>query len=150
MKKYIYILLVPFLLLNCDYKPIYSKKNNTNFSIEKIGIKGDKEINNLVNKKLKKYQNNNNENKFFIEITSSYTKNSQSKNLSGKTTNYLITVQINFDITKVNETKSMIIKEDFLIKNFSDKFEENKLENIKKENLVNLIINRFLIQLSRM
>ena len=75
MKKYIYILLVPFLLLNCDYKPIYSKKNNTNFSIEKIGFKGDKEINNLVNKKLKKYQNNNNENKFFIEITSSYTKN---------------------------------------------------------------------------
>ena len=143
MKKYIYILLVPFLLLNCDYKPIYSKKNNTNFSIEKIGFKGDKEINNLVNKKLKKHQNNNNENKFFIEISSSYTKNSQSKNLSGKTTNYLITVQINFDITKV-------IKEDFLIKNFNDKFEENKLENIKKENLINLIINRFLIQLSRM
>ena len=57
MKKYIYILLVPFLLLNCDYKPIYSKKNNTNFSIEKIGFKGDKEINNLVNKLFNKLIN---------------------------------------------------------------------------------------------
>ena len=50
---------------------------------------------------------------------------------------------------KIMKVKKFITKEEFLIKNFSNKFEENNLEKIKKENLIDLIINRLVIQLSQ-
>ena len=47
--------------------------------IEKIDFNGDREINNLIDKKLKKFQNKNNVKKFSISALSSYEKISQSK-----------------------------------------------------------------------
>ena len=150
MKKYIYIILVPVFLLSCQYTPIYSDKNDYNFSIEKINFEGNSEINNLVEKKLIRFLNRNVNKKFIITTNSSYKKISQSKNLTGKTTDYLITIEIIFKIEKGNEQKTLIKREEFLIKNFSDKFEENKLEKTKKESLVNSMVNEFIIQLSRL
>ena len=149
MKKYIYIILVPLFLFSCEYKPIYSNKNDYNFAIEKINFEGNSEINNLVEKKLIRFLNRNVNKKFIITTISSYKKISQSKNLTGKTTDYLITIEIIFKIEKGNEQKTLIKREEFLIKNFSDKFEENKLEKTKKESLVNSMVNELIIQLSR-
>ncbi len=151
MKKYIYILIcIPFLTLSCDYSPIYSKKVNYNFLIEKIEFDGDAEINNLIDKKLKKYRTIKSEKKISILSTSSYNKVSQSKNLSGKTTNYLVIIEITFQIKKANDLNTLKFKEEFLIKNFSNKFEESNLEKIKKENTVDLILNRLISQISLM
>ena len=141
--------MIQLLFLSCDYKPIYSKKNNYDFTIEKIDFNGDREINNLIDKKLKKFQNKNNVKKFSISALSSYEKISQSKDLSGKSTNYLVSISVSFEIKKNNEIKKFITKEEFLIKNFTNKFEENNLEKIKKENLIDSIINRLVIQLSQ-
>ena len=136
MRKYFYIFIfIPFLILSCDYSPIYSSKDNYNFFIEKIEFSGDAEINNLIDKKLKKYQTTKNEKKISISSTSSYNKVSQSKNLSGKTTNYLVIIEIAFQIKKGNKLNTLKFKEDFLIKNFSNKFEESNLEKIKKRTL---------------
>ena len=151
MRKYIYIFIfIPFLVLSCDYSPIYSNQDNYNFFIEKIEFVGDPEINNLIDKKLKKYQTTRNEKKISIFSTSSYNKISQSKNLSGKTTNYLVIIEIAFQIKKGDKLNTLKFKEDFLIKNFSNKFEESKLEKIKKENATNLIINSLISQISQM
>ena len=150
MKKYIYIILIPLLFLSCDYKPIYSQKDNYNFMIQEINFSGDSEINNLIDKKLKKYQKKEGKKKFSIFALSSYEKISQSKNQSGKTTNYLITIDVSFDIKKDNKVKEFVTKEEFSIKNFSNKFEENNLEKIKKENLVDLIISKLEVQLSQL
>ena len=151
MRKYIYIFIfIPFLILGCDYSPIYSNKDNYNFFIEKIEFGGDAEINNLIDKKLKKYQTTKNEKKISISSTSSYNKVSQSKNLSGKTTNYLVIIEIAFQIKKGDKLNTLKFKEDFLIKNFSNKFEESNLEKIKKENATNLIINSLISQISQM
>ena len=141
---------MPFLILSCDYSPIYSSKDNYNFFIEKIDYSGDAEINNLIDKKLKKYQTTKNEKKISILSTSTYNKITQSKNLSGKTTNYLVIIEIAFQIKKGNKLNTLKFKEDFLIKNFSNKFEESNLEKIKKENATNLIINRLISQISLM
>ena len=151
MRKYIYIFIfIPFLVLSCDYSPIYSNQDNYNFFIEKIEFSGDAEINNLIDKKLKKYQTTKNEKKISISSTSSYNKVSQSKNLSGKTTNYLVIIEIAFEIKKEEKLNTFKFKEDFLIKNFNNKFEESNLEKIKKENTTNLIINRLISQISQM
>ena len=151
MRKYIYIFIfIPFLVLSCDYSPIYSDKDNYNFLIKKIKLIGNAEINNLIDKKLKKYKTTNSEKKISILSTSSYNKVSQSKNLSGKTTNYLVIIEITFQIKKANDLNTLKFKEEFLIKNFSNKFEESNLEKIKKENTVDLIINRLINQISLM
>ena len=151
MRKYFYIFIfMPFLILSCDYSPIYSNKDNYNFFIEKIEFSGDAEINNLIDKKLKKYRTTKHERKFSILSTSSYNKVSQSKNLSGKTTNYLVIIEIAFQIKKGDKLNTLKFKEDFLIKNFSNKFEESNLEKIKKENATNLIINSLISQISQM
>ncbi len=151
MRKYIYIFIfIPFLILGCEYSPIYSNKDNFGFFIEKIEFSGDAEINNLIDKKLKKYQTTKNKKKISISSTSSYNKLSQSKNLSGKTTNYLVIIEIAFQIKKEDKLNTIKFKEDFLIKNFSNKFEESNLEKTKKENATNLIINRLISQISQM
>ncbi len=137
-------------MLSCDYSPIYSSKDNYNFFIEKIDLNGDAEISNLIDKKLKKYQTIKNEKKISISSTSSYSKVSQSKNLSGKTTDYLVIIEIAFRIKKGDKLNTLKFKEDFLIKNFSNKFEESNLEKIKKENATNLIINSLISQISQM
>ena len=123
-------------MLSCDYSPIYSSKDNYNFFIEKIDYSGDAEINNLIDKKLKKnIKQQKMKKKISISSISSYNKVSQSKNLSGKTTNYLVIIEIAFQIKKGDKLNTLKFKEDFLIKNFSNKFEESNLEKIKKKTL---------------
>ena len=150
MRKYIYIFIfIPFLILSCDYSPLYSNKNDNNFLIEKIEFSGDAEINNIIDKKLKKYRTKTSEKKISILSTSSYNKVSQSKNLSGKTTTYLVIIDITFQIKKMDKSNTFKFKEEFLIKNFSNKFEESNLEKIKKENSIDLIINKLVNQISQ-
>ena len=151
MKKYFYIFIfIPFLILSCDYSPIYSSKNNYNFYIEKIEFSGDAEINNIISKKLKKYKKINNGKKLTIKASSSYSKISQTKNLSGKTTNYLVIIKVIFQIKKGDKSERFTSKEEFLIKNLDNKFNEISLEKIKKENSIDLITNKLIIQITQM
>ena len=149
IKKIILITFFSFLLSSCDYKPIYSS-NNSDYFIEDISFDGDIEINNLINKKIKKFQSTNSSKKFKIKATSSYDKISQSKDKTGKTTDFKIFINVEFEIQNQKETKTLIIAEDFVMKNFTNNFEEQKYEKIKKDNLTDLIINKLLIQLSLM
>ena len=150
MKKFFYILIfIPFLILGCKYTPIYSNKDNFNFKIENIQFNGDAEINNLIDKKLKKYKKTISDKKISILTFTSYDKISQSKNLSGKTTDYLVEIKTTFKVEINNKTKTLIFKEQFLVKNFSNKFEENNFEKIKKENSIDLIINKQIAQISQ-
>ena len=150
MKKFFYILIfIPFLILGCKYTPIYSNKDNFNFKIENIQFNGDAEINNLIDKKLKKYKKTKSDKKISILTFTSYDKISQSKNLSGKTTDYLVEIKTTFKIEIDNKTKTLIFKEQFIVKNFSNKFEENKKKKIKKENSIDLIINKLVTQITQ-
>ena len=150
MKKFLYILIfIPFLFLGCEYTPIYSNKDKFNFKIENIDFTGDVEINNLIDKKLKKYKTTKSGEKISISTFSSYEKISKSKNLSGKTTDYLVVIKTSFEIEMDDKTNILIFREEFLIKNFSNKFEENNFEKIKKENSIDLIINKLVTQISQ-
>jgi hypothetical protein len=149
IRNIIILILSTFLLNACDYKPIYSNKSVGDFSIEKISFNGDIEINNLIDKKLKKYRKQDASKKFEADITSSYTKTSQSKDASGKTTDYKIIIKVIFEIDANGEITMFQLQEDFLIKNLTNEFEENKYEKTKIENAINIIINTFTIQLSQ-
>ena len=109
MKKILNILIfIPFLFLGCQYTPIYSNKDKFNFKIENIDFTGDVEINNLIDKKLKKYKTTKSGEKVSISTFSSYEKISQSKNLSGKTTDYLVVIKTSFEIEMDDKTNILI------------------------------------------
>ena len=149
IRKIIILFFFTFLLYGCDYKPIYSITSNDSFSIEEINFEGDIEINNLLNKKLKNYQNRNAQQKFNIDVNSALEKISQSKDQKGKTTDYKIIIKIKF---KVDNDKKIIViqsQEDFLIKNLTNEIEEKKYEKAKIRNAIDIIVNNFIIQLSQ-
>ena len=149
IRKIIILFFFTFLLYGCDYKPIYSITSTDSFSIEEINFEGDIEINNLLNKRLKNYQNRNAQQKFNIDVNSVLEKISQSKDQKGKTTDYKIIIKIKF---KVDNDKKIIViqsQEDFLIKNLTNEFEEKKYEKTKIRNAIDIIVNNFIIQLSQ-
>jgi len=150
IRKLIIFILSTFLLYSCDYKPIYSNKSDTNFFIESINFKGEAEINNLISKKLKRYQKRNSSKKFNVDVNSSYEKISQSKDLTGKTTDYKIIIKITFEIDNNKETITLISQEDFFMKNLDNEFEEKKYEKTKINNSIDIIINTFTLQLSQL
>ena len=141
--------LIIFLFSGCDYKPIYSNKSDNNFSIEQIDFNGDIEINNLIDKKLKRYQNKNSAKKFDIEINSDYNKISQSKDRTGKTTDYKVIIKITFKIDDNKNITTIQLEEDFLMKNLTNEFKKRKYEKTKIENATDRMINTFIIQLSQ-
>jgi len=149
IRKLIIFILSTFLLYSCDYKPIYSNKSDTNFFIADINFEGNAEINNVINKKLKRYQKAASKKKFNIDVKSDYEKISQSKDLTGKTTDYKVIVTINFEIDNNKKIIKLVSQEDFLMKNLNNEFEEKKYEKAKIENSIDIIVNTLIIQLSQ-
>ena len=149
IRKIIILILSTFLLSSCDYTPIYSQKSSINFSINKLNFSGNNEINSVINRKLKRYQNESSNKKFNININSVYEKLPQSKDLSGKTTDYKIIIKITFNINDNKKITNLVLDEDFIIKNLTNEFEEKKYEKTKMENSVDIIINTLIIQLSQ-
>jgi len=149
IKKLLISISFLILLNGCSYEPIYSKKNEANFSIEKISFEGDREINNLINQKLDRYKKRDIGKKLSVIVYSLYTKKSQSKNTSGTTTRYNLEASVKFDITTKNSTSTVNITKDFVMNNLSDEFEEKTYEDRIKDNLSESIVNELLIYLPR-
>ena len=150
LKKFIILIISALLIYSCEYKPIYSEKNIKNFYIEKINFKGDNNINILLKNNLKRYSKVKKGKKFIIESSSKYTKNSQAKNKSGQTTYYQLIVEVNFEIISENKKNNLDIEERFIIKNYSNEYDENNYEKSVQKNMTNLIVENLILQLSRM
>ncbi len=149
LKKLILSILILTFISACSYKPIYSKKYEANFSIEKISFEGNRKINNLINQKLEKYKERRTGKKISIVASSSYTKKSQSKNTSGTTTRYSLEASVKFNIVTENSTSDLNITKDFVMNNLSDEFEEKIYEDKIKDNLSESIVNELLLYLPR-
>ena len=149
IKKLLISILFITFIYSCSYEPIYSKKNKTSFSIEKISLEGNKEINSYIDQKLSKYKNKETGGKIEIEVFSSYSKKSQSKNTLGTTTRYNLEASVNFNIITEDSTSSINITKDFIMNNLSDEFEEKRYEDTIKDNLSESIVNELLLYLPR-
>ena len=150
IKKFIFLIILNFSLLSCDYSPIYSNNNNYNFYIENISQEGNSEINSLIRSKLKKYQFVNDAKKVSINNVSTFEKKSQSKNKSGNTDQYLLNLEVKFLVKSSDNEKNFILKEKFIMKNFTNEFDEKNYERTIKNNMTELIVNKLIIELSRM
>ena len=150
IQKIIFLIILNLSLLSCDYSPIYSNNNSYNFYIESISQEGNNEINTLIRSKLKKYRFTKDAKKITIHSVSTFKKNSQSKNKSGNTDQYLLNLEVKFLIKSEDNEKNFILKEKFIMKNFTNEFDEKNYERTIKNNMTELIVNNLIIQLSRM
>ena len=146
-KKILLFFIFLIILQGCGYSPMYSSNSNTTFNFDKINFEGDREINIYINDNLKRFSNQNSDNKFNLDIKTNYLKNSVSKDLTGKTTKYTINIVADVNIKRDNLNKDMIIKENFVIENFDNELDEKKYEESIKKNYSNLFINKLILQL---
>ena len=148
-KGKIYITLLLLLIASCGYSPIYSNLENKNLNIKVENFEGDRNINNLIKDKLNKYKSVNAEKTYLVKITTDYEKLILSKDTAGLITNYRLTSNVNFDVTYKNLSKTINVKEKFDIKKGDSLFEDQKYENLIKQNMANLSVQKFIFQLLR-
>ena len=147
-KKVFSFIAILFLLTSCGYTPIFSNLEKNNIFIEIQNVEGDRTVNNLIKNRLLQYQKNiNAEKKYKIEILSDYNKLIITKDAAGVITNYRLTADVSFKINYNDSLKTIIIKEKFDIKKGDSLFEEQNYENLIKQDIANLIVQKFIFQL---
>tara|TARA_Y100001958_G_C20767388_1_gene244783 strand:- start:60 stop:509 length:450 start_codon:yes stop_codon:yes gene_type:complete len=147
MLKILNFCLIFIFLSNCGYTPIYSNSKNNKINIQIHKISGNKEINNLIVQKLSTYDDDNSNKIYNIELKSDFQKLILTKDATGNATNFRLNMNITFISTSGENTKEYLFFEKFDIKKGDTIFEEEKYENIIKNDMINLIIQRFISQL---
>ena len=147
-KKILSIVFVLTLLSNCEYKPIYSNLNKTNYQINILEFKGDKELNKFIIKNLNKHNQSKSNKKLNIKIDTKYLKNILAKNTKGTVTDYQAEAITTFKINKNTTTETLVIKEKFNYQKISDKYEEKSYEEAIKRNLATSISQKLILRLS--
>jgi len=154
IKNLIIFFSILIFLNNCGYTPRYAKNKNVNFTIDIVEFSGDRDFNNFIKSKLKRYSKDDDVNKknYKIKITTGYDKKISSRDSTGLTKEYELTIAVNFLIivegTEEKEiTEKVTFKENFTMQKMSDSFEEQNYEKIIKENFSNIIIDRLIFYL---
>ena len=145
MKKQIVLIFLIFFLTHCGFSPIYLKNTNTNFSIENVNFKGDRDLNNFLKTNLNQYKTDKSDKKIFVEATSKYEKIIFTKNTAGEVTNYKLLAKVTFLIKST--TKKINITEEKIISSMNDKFEEARKERAIKQNFARSITNKLISEL---
>ena len=148
LKKIFFIILSLNLLNNCDYKPVYSNQNKTDYKIVIASFSGDKDINNLIASNLKRSSKKNSDKIVNISFDTKYTRNILAKNSTGSITDYQTEVLTKIIIEKENNSESFSINEKFNYKKMTDKYEEKNYEQNIKKNLANSISQKLILRLA--
>ena len=143
IKKFTIIILL-IILTGCGFAPMYSKKNNNNFSIELINFSGERELSNFLKIGLTRYKNSS-DRKFFIDVDSEFSKNILTKNKTGKVTNFELLANVTF---KLKSNKKIEFSEKKIIENLNDNFEQAEQERAVKQIFATSMINKLITQLS--
>lgn len=147
IKKILILSFITVILSACGYSSLYQDINDKKLNLKIIEIKGDKELNNFISSKLKKYVNKDGE-QIKLIISTTYTKTVVSKDTKGSISNYQLVANAIFNIAVNDQNKSISMEEDFIMKNISDSYEKKNYEKTIKQNLSNSIANELILRLS--
>ena len=115
MKNFILIVLI-FALSSCGYTSIYKgvdKKNNPKILIQEI--QGDNTINNILKRKLKRYETNNSEEIFNLKAKTSFSKTVLSKDKTGRAIDLKLSIKIDFIVTYENKKSPFSFEESLIL-----------------------------------
>ena len=135
-----------FFLLSCGYSTIHSQNKNLNFTLTGLELNGDRETNNFIKSRLKKFLNNESEKNLKVSINTSYNKISVAKNLTGNTTDFKLIINLDLTVVNINTNveKLASFSETFTIKKNENNYEQKNYENIIKNNMSQLLSNKII------
>ena len=148
MLKKIFIIFSLILLTSCEYKPIYSSANKSNYKIIVTELTGDKKLNKFIVENLIRNSQKNSNQIVNIKINSTYTKTILAKDSSGNATDYQANAVTNFSIDRNQVPEKFDIGEKFNFQKMSDKYEEKSYEQNIKKNLATSIAQKLILRLS--
>ena len=148
MLKKILIIFSLILLTSCEYKPIYSSANKSNYKIIVTELTGDKKLNKFIVENLTRNSEKDSNQIVNIKINTTYTKSILAKDSSGNATDYQANALTTFLIDQNLVTKQFDINEKFNFQKMSDKYEERSYEQNIKKNLANSISQKLILRLS--
>ena len=128
---------------------MFSSNSQTRINIEELIITGDRELNNFIKEKIDRLDDESSTKKVSITVSTSYSKESQTKDKSGNTTQYKLNANVNFIIKTEKSTKEINLSESSSMDNFSDEFEQKNYERSTKDQFSSIFINQLIISLSR-
>ena len=148
LKKKILIILTLIFFTSCEYKPIYSSSNKSNYKIIVTEFSGDKKLNKFLIENLKRNSQKNSNKIINIKINTTYTKTVLAKDTTGKITDYQANAFTTFSIERNQTFEKINISENFKFQKISDKYEEKNYEQNIKKNLATLISQKLILRLS--
>ena len=152
--KMLRLIISALLLLftaSCGYE-VVKNSSQLNYSINQLDIKGDNQINSILNKKLINRKNLENISKSLkLSLITESKTNTTSQDSMGNASSYQLTVDINI-LVKTNDGREFekLFTKDTNYNNLNSKFELRQYERTLKKNLTNdifLEINRYLSSL---
>ena len=152
MKKKISTFLLFLFLSSCGYEATYSLKNRAiyAFSISKIVLTGDRQINLKIKQLLNPYINPKAEEEkdFSLNISSSSEKIITTKDAAGDAVKFKNVITVNVQVFLNGEFKTNFeIKEDFIYDNNSNTSELRTYENELKNTLTETVVDKILFKL---
>ena len=147
MKNNFIILFLLLILNGCGFEPIYSIKNESDYNIIVVKIKGDKELNNFINRELERISNRTSPNEYKIKVNSKFDKIIISKDSKGSPLEFELLANIDFEIESDNFKKSISFKEKQNMQKISDLFQQRNYELTIKENFAVSIVRNLSLKL---
>tara|TARA_B100001057_G_scaffold168708_1_gene169436 strand:+ start:348 stop:821 length:474 start_codon:yes stop_codon:yes gene_type:complete len=154
IKKIFLIKFIILILASCGYSPMLSQNSDLNFMIVDYELKGDSQINKLIENRLDKYSSTNSDKKFKIKIDTNYNKITAVRDLTGKITNLKLITKLDLIYTIDNsgqkrESKKVSFSESVTIVKNENNYEQDKYETIVVKNMSELLLNKLILFLSR-
>ena len=148
MKKGILFLLI-FVLTNCGYQPLYSKKETKILIVNELELIGDSNINKKIASALSISIDKNMSLTNKIVLENNKTIVETSKNKKGQPDSFKMIINFKFLLMdKENILKEKFISEEFSYKNKENKFDLSQYEINIEQNLINKIIEKLTLHMS--
>jgi hypothetical protein len=149
MKKIIIIFLL-LTLSSCGYSTVYNNNGTHDITLIIGEMRGDKEINNLIENQLKVYSLKNSKDRFYLDFDTKFLKTVISKNANGAVLDYELYLETRFEIKYNDKKDTFNFKRKFNIKNISDSFEQRNYEYNIRKNYASSIKQKLFLKLLNM
>ena len=145
-----FLILIIFFLSNCGFTPQYSGFKGLDFSLKINKTNGDRDINNAIKSQLDRYNvDNPNLNTINLRIESKFTKDTLSKDSTGKATKYNLKANVKFFLVSEKGSRTITFIEEFKIDNIEDTVEENNYIRIVKRNFAEIISEKLILNVTQ-
>ena len=146
-KNLIKLLILLFFIYGCGYSPIFSNKGS-NFSIYELNVSGNSKLNKIINGRLNKYKDSDNQKKFSLAIETYLNKEVASRDSKGNPKTYRINLESNISIKDLNgNVKNKSFSKSVDYNNRSNKSDLKKYENETSKNLAEKVSDEIIIYL---